>query len=186
MGCVYSSESGDQPGYLAREWSPPAAPALQQYSVQCSLCNTGLQVAVPAGIAQTATMEATCPGCNQPVHFSTRHPRQPRGMRRTGGVTDWGNRSMDGARSKGVLQEALEQSKRAHLLMCLPREEYHSKHHGQVTECELCLGEYAEGDELLRLPCMHFFHCRCVLPWLQKADRCPICQTSISEAVGAN
>jgi len=82
------------------------------------------------------------------------------------------------------LQEVLEQSKRAHLLAELPREKYHQDRHKSLVECELCLMEYEVGDELLRLPCMHLFHCACVSPWLRKTYTCPVCQTNICQAAG--
>jgi len=87
----------------------------------------------------------------------------------------------DGDRS---LQEVIDQSKRAHLLGELPREKFNPEQHKDLNECELCLEEYAAGDELLRLPCMHLFHCTCVTPWLQKSYTCPVCQTDISQVMG--
>lgn len=92
---------------------------------------------------------------------------------------------LDEALSERMLAEVLEASKRTHLLGGLPRERYDPKHHGHLKECELCLEEYKAGDELMRLPCMHFFHCHCVSPWLQKAYTCPVCQTDASQALAA-
>merc|ERR1719440_2481330 len=74
-----------------------------------------------------------------------------------------------------ALQQAIIQSQRAHLASNLPREKYNPTQHRDIIECELCLEEYNEGDELMRLPCMHAFHANCVSPWLQKAGNCPVC-----------
>eukprot|EP00928_Gymnodinium_smaydae_P013978 TRINITY_DN15068_c0_g1_i1.p1 TRINITY_DN15068_c0_g1~~TRINITY_DN15068_c0_g1_i1.p1 ORF type:complete len:436 (-),score=63.79 TRINITY_DN15068_c0_g1_i1:49-1356(-) len=82
------------------------------------------------------------------------------------------------------LQEAIEQSRKAHLLHELPREEFVPERHKDLTECELCLTDYERGDELMRLPCLHLFHCACVQPWLQKSYTCPVCQTDVCEAMG--
>lgn len=87
------------------------------------------------------------------------------------------------AESEQALREGIEKSRRAQMLSGLPREKYCSDNPDrQLVECELCLMEYSEGDELLRLPCMHFFHAGCVMPWLQKSQTCPMCQTDICAA----
>ncbi|KAF6989361.1 hypothetical protein CFC21_076635 [Triticum aestivum] len=46
------------------------------------------------------------------------------------------------------------------------------------TTCAVCLAEYADGDELRRLPgCRHSFHRRCVHDWLRRRPSCPLCRT---------
>mmetsp|Transcript_28656 Transcript_28656/g.52165 ORF Transcript_28656/g.52165 Transcript_28656/m.52165 type:complete len:304 (-) Transcript_28656:210-1121(-) len=90
----------------------------------------------------------------------------------------------DGPGGDRSLQEVIEQSKRAHLLSELPREKFNPDQHKDLNECELCLQEYSAGEELLRLPCMHLFHCNCVTPWLHKSYTCPVCQTDISQVMG--
>ncbi|KAI3419918.1 Protein TIC 20 [Psidium guajava] len=45
--------------------------------------------------------------------------------------------------------------------------------------CSICLGEYKESDVLRLLPeCGHFFHMKCVDPWLRSHATCPICRKS--------
>ncbi|CAM0883992.1 unnamed protein product [Alopecurus aequalis] len=47
------------------------------------------------------------------------------------------------------------------------------------TQCTVCLAEYADGDELRRLPgCRHTFHRRCVDDWLRRRPSCPLCRSS--------
>lgn len=82
------------------------------------------------------------------------------------------------------LQEILEQSRRQHLVRELPREKYCKQRHEDLLECELCLEEYEDGAELMRLPCLHAFHSSCVGPWLYKAKSCPVCQTDCVAAAG--
>ncbi|KAF7063196.1 hypothetical protein CFC21_069717 [Triticum aestivum] len=48
------------------------------------------------------------------------------------------------------------------------------------TTCVVCLAEYADGDELRRLPgCKHAFHRLCVDEWLRRRPSCPLCRTSL-------
>lgn len=82
------------------------------------------------------------------------------------------------------LQEALQRGRRRQLLEEFPRERYCPARHKHLTECELCLEDYKEGDELMRLPCLHLFHAHCVKPWLQKSYTCPVCQINVCEACG--
>ncbi|XP_022740335.1 RING-H2 finger protein ATL80-like [Durio zibethinus] len=45
------------------------------------------------------------------------------------------------------------------------------------VECAICLGEFAEGDEIRVLPqCGHVFHVGCVDTWLGSHSSCPSCR----------
>jgi len=47
---------------------------------------------------------------------------------------------------------------------------------GVDAECSICLGSYADGDEVRKLNCGHVFHQHCVDVWLlQHQNRCPLC-----------
>jgi hypothetical protein len=50
---------------------------------------------------------------------------------------------------------------------------------GKADRCAICLSEYAEGDELVRVvpACGHFFHAECgVDGWLRARRTCPLCR----------
>jgi E3 ubiquitin-protein ligase BIG BROTHER-like protein len=44
----------------------------------------------------------------------------------------------------------------------------------------VCLVDYAPGDELSTLPCLHRFHPNCIGQWLLRGQSaCPLCRTSV-------
>ncbi|KAJ3683612.1 hypothetical protein LUZ60_013839 [Juncus effusus] len=45
--------------------------------------------------------------------------------------------------------------------------------------CCICLGKYANNDELRELPCAHFFHKDCVDKWLKINALCPLCKAEV-------
>jgi len=50
---------------------------------------------------------------------------------------------------------------------------------GDQTKCSVCLSDFAEGDTLKSLPCVHFFHKDCIDTWLMVGHTCPLCKTLI-------
>lgn len=42
--------------------------------------------------------------------------------------------------------------------------------------CAICLEEILLECEASRLPCLHFYHERCILRWLEKSNLCPLCR----------
>uniref|UniRef100_F6HX42 RING-type domain-containing protein n=1 Tax=Vitis vinifera TaxID=29760 RepID=F6HX42_VITVI len=57
---------------------------------------------------------------------------------------------------------------------------------GEDAVCCICLGKYADNDEVRELPCSHFFHVECVDKWLKINPRCPLCQSELGGAGGAS
>jgi len=52
------------------------------------------------------------------------------------------------------------------------------------SECRVCLDDLAAEDEIVRLPCMHYAHTRCMETWLLRCPWCPVCRTDAREALG--
>mmetsp|Transcript_71002 Transcript_71002/g.153014 ORF Transcript_71002/g.153014 Transcript_71002/m.153014 type:complete len:225 (+) Transcript_71002:114-788(+) len=67
----------------------------------------------------------------------------------------------------------------------MPRHNWSKADTGDCSECALCLEEYESGEEVLRLPCDHFFHEECIAPWFAKSVLCPLCQRDASPTVSA-
>ncbi|XP_061123460.1 E3 ubiquitin-protein ligase RNF115 [Syngnathus typhle] len=46
-------------------------------------------------------------------------------------------------------------------------------------ECTICREEYSSGECVRKLPCLHYFHGDCIVPWLELHDTCPVCRKSL-------
>lgn len=48
--------------------------------------------------------------------------------------------------------------------------------------CVVCQEKFQCGDNVTGLPCEHRFHRKCVVPWLESHNTCPICRFELPEA----
>ena len=46
-------------------------------------------------------------------------------------------------------------------------------------ECSVCMDDVHIGDEVVMLPCSHWFHEACASAWLSEHNTCPICRKGI-------
>lgn len=46
--------------------------------------------------------------------------------------------------------------------------------------CRFCLEKFGELD-VFKLQCGHLFHSKCILPWFNLANTCPLCRKLISD-----
>jgi hypothetical protein len=50
---------------------------------------------------------------------------------------------------------------------------------GDQSKCPVCLSDFAEGETLKSLPCIHFYHKDCIDSWLMVGHTCPMCKTLV-------
>jgi E3 ubiquitin-protein ligase RNF115/126 len=50
------------------------------------------------------------------------------------------------------------------------------KEFGFENSCAVCKEEFNIGEECLSMPCNHYFHGDCLIPWLKERNSCPVCR----------
>jgi len=55
------------------------------------------------------------------------------------------------------------------------------------TCCSICQEPFTEGDDIIKLPCEHYFHtpteeCPGVIGWLELSNDCPLCRYKLPES----
>ena len=48
------------------------------------------------------------------------------------------------------------------------------------TMCSICLDEFHKDDEVVQLPCTHYFHYKCADLWLERNESCPYCRLHLN------
>ncbi|XP_057814548.2 E3 ubiquitin-protein ligase RDUF2-like [Cryptomeria japonica] len=51
----------------------------------------------------------------------------------------------------------------------------------EESHCSICTEAFQLGEDALQMPChqAHIFHSRCLLPWLERRNTCPICRAPL-------
>ena len=51
----------------------------------------------------------------------------------------------------------------------------------QNRSCMICLDEFVSREKVIALPCIHFFHPKCINKWRENKNECPICKFVLTE-----
>ncbi len=49
----------------------------------------------------------------------------------------------------------------------------------QLTDCMICLDQFKYEDSIKMLMCLHIFHPKCIMEWLDNKAQCPICKFEV-------
>lgn len=55
---------------------------------------------------------------------------------------------------------------------------------GDEADCSICMDEVLLGQEIIKLPCGHWYHPDCITLWLKEHDTCAICRKGIMPQSG--
>lgn len=50
---------------------------------------------------------------------------------------------------------------------------------GIAGQCAICVEDYVVAYRVRTLPCKHYFHVKCIDPWLERNASCPTCRAVI-------
>ena len=45
-----------------------------------------------------------------------------------------------------------------------------------IKDCIICFNEINKEDDIIILPCKHFYHKECISKWFETSKTCPICR----------
>lgn len=78
--------------------------------------------------------------------------------------------------------EQMRMAQRMGLIQHLPTGEYDGSK--KIRECVICMNEFAVGDTLRYLPCLHVYHTVCIDDWLMRGSfTCPSCLEPVDAAL---
>ena len=49
----------------------------------------------------------------------------------------------------------------------------------KIPHAAFVLDNYGKGDEIVQLPCLHFYHAKCINAWFKVNNTCPVCRKEI-------
>jgi hypothetical protein len=59
---------------------------------------------------------------------------------------------------------------------------FKAKTEEEEPHCSICLCEYEDGDNLVKLPCSHVYHDPCITSWTTNHVKCPLCNFDLEDA----
>eukprot|EP01012_Entosiphon_sulcatum_P053443 TRINITY_DN73556_c0_g1_i1.p1 TRINITY_DN73556_c0_g1~~TRINITY_DN73556_c0_g1_i1.p1 ORF type:complete len:307 (+),score=48.48 TRINITY_DN73556_c0_g1_i1:53-922(+) len=77
-------------------------------------------------------------------------------------------------------REVTHERLNAATLLDILTEEMAQTLNGKEEKCEVCQDEFAAGQEIRRLECLHVYHTACIDQWLRNCkSNCPICKLDV-------
>ncbi|GMY39193.1 probable E3 ubiquitin-protein ligase RHC1A [Fagus crenata] len=64
----------------------------------------------------------------------------------------------------------------ASAIRALPMVKLTETHLDNDPSCPVCKEEFVVGEEVREMPCKHFYHADCIVPWLSIHNTCPVCR----------
>ena len=46
--------------------------------------------------------------------------------------------------------------------------------------CMICLEDFQSKEKVTALPCIHFFHPKCIKKWIENKNECPVCKLELT------
>ncbi|KAK9513850.1 hypothetical protein VZT92_027352 [Zoarces viviparus] len=94
----------------------------------------------------------------------------------------WGQGGLDAVITQllGQLENTGPPPAEKEKISSLPTVNISQEQAGCCMECPVCKEDFAVGEPVRQLPCNHFFHSDCIVPWLEMHDTCPVCRKSLN------
>jgi hypothetical protein len=48
-----------------------------------------------------------------------------------------------------------------------------------IRECVICIEDINVNEKIIKLSCNHYYHKKCLLPWINVSKTCPMCRIDI-------
>ncbi|KAK7328260.1 hypothetical protein VNO77_22363 [Canavalia gladiata] len=71
-------------------------------------------------------------------------------------------------------------------IQALPMLKLTQAHLASDPNCPICKDDFQVDMEVRQLPCNHFYHSDCILPWLHMHNTCPVCRYELQGVANAN
>mmetsp|Transcript_478 Transcript_478/g.777 ORF Transcript_478/g.777 Transcript_478/m.777 type:complete len:329 (+) Transcript_478:79-1065(+) len=104
----------------------------------------------------------------------------PDGQNANTGVSEEARGQWDRFNFKTVEESAADGTKKGAYGSVAQQEEQHKLgDDDEEPTCTICLGEYENGEELVKLHCNHVYHDECITAWTQEHTKCPLCNLDL-------
>jgi len=82
--------------------------------------------------------------------------------------------------------EQIAVAQRLGMIQYLPTAVWTGDEEQKISECAICFEDFDPGDSIRYLPCLHFYHSKCVDDWLIRSFTCPSCMAPVEMGLQAS